>query len=691
MADFSNDEQLQKFIAQKHQALREGKIGQEEYNAAMRDAKVGIENFTAKVTASTKNLQNKFISTFSNVASGKVTGASVYNDAIEAVAELGAIELLALGPLGWALGAAAIAAGKYVTSVNKQADSLFETYQDISRSGLAIGMKDTFDNLQKFGYTVEEIAQMGQLLKENSIMLSQFGGTAYTGAGKFAELAASIQDSELGLQFQRMGLSVDEINKGAAGYLNILYLSGNLNKQTILELKDSTVEYLNEQARLTKLTGINAKQQNDSIAKALNTQEFAGAQLKLAQAGDAKSLERLKLNLKLIPLIGQDLGEEAETAFAKFAGGALNNEDAIKFRKTLPTFSRLYDSGETDIDVLRQAYLEDVPRTINAYTSQAVLDNTKQILNFAQIAKSRSILNGGNAEERSKQAKKEIDDAKNGKDKSVNAQIKLRTAQRNMGQSFDTFYNQGVVPVTGAMNALSTGLSNATGIAGRAFGKKEAFKGAGIAFTSPAGAEALLKFTGNSGSKANFDQLQPAVKNAFISMVAEYGKSVTIQSANRTYADQARLYNAWEKAGGSESNPIVNVPGMGRIRMPNKPGTSPHESGRALDVDDSSFSALSGLFGKYGFKTVAGDPGHIQMASGGMVSGPKDGYDATLHGTEAVIPMENKQAITVQTQEDTMLEQHSLLLSMKISKLDELIRGMQTHYDTSNKILMRQS
>lgn len=692
MADFSDDGQLQKFIAQKYQALHDGKISQEEYNAVIRDAKVGIENFTAKVNAAAKNLQNKLLSTASNLASGKVTGASVYNDAIETVAELGAIELLALGPFGWALAGAAIAAGKYVTSVNKQADALFENYQDISRSGLAVGMKDTFDGLQKFGYTVEEIAKMGQLLKENSIVLAQFGGTAYTGAGKFAELAATIQDSEIGLQFQRMGMSVDEINRSTAGYLNILYISGELNKGSILELKDSAVEYLTEQTRLTKITGLTADQQNKNIEAAMSNQQFAGAQLKLQQSGNAKDLEKYKLNRNLVSRIGVELGEDAQQAFAKFAGGAMSGEDIIKFRRTFPTFSRLYDEGELNQEVLIQAALEDIPGTINAFGQQSIWNKSdKYILNFAQIAQARARLFGDKAEDRSKKAKSEIQDAKDGKDKATAAQVKLLTSQRNIGQSFDKFYNQGIVPVTGAMNALSTGLSNATGIVGSFAGKKEALKGAGPTFTSPAGAEALLKFTGNSGSKANFDQLQPAVKNAFMSMIAEYGKSVTIESANRTYADQKRLYDAWEKAGGSASNPIVNVPGMGRIRMPNKPGTSPHENGRALDVDLNSYSGLSSLLGKYGFKTVNGDPGHIQMANGGIATGPKDGYNATLHGTEAVIPMDNKKAIPVNTQENMLADQQSALISLKITKLDELIRGMQTHYDTSNKILMRQS
>ena len=79
------------------------------------------------------------------------------------------------------------------------------------------------------------------------------------------------------------------------------------------------------------------------------------------------------------------------------------------------------------------------------------------------------------------------------------------------------------------------------------------------------------------------------------------------------------------------------------------------------------------------------------MANGGMVAGPKDGYDATLHGTEAVIPMDGKKAISVETQEDTMMDQQATLISMKITKLDQLIRGMQTHTETSHKILMKQS
>jgi hypothetical protein len=123
--------------------------------------------------------------------------------------------------------------------------------------------------------------------------------------------------------------------------------------------------------------------------------------------------------------------------------------------------------------------------------------------------------------------------------------------------------------------------------------------------------------------------------------------------------------------------------------MPAKPGTSPHEKGNAIDLDDSSFAGLSGLFGKYGFNTVKGDPGHIQMAKGGVVSGPTGGYNATLHGTEAVVPMADEQTIPVES-EDMGDKQQLELLSKKIMTLDNIINSAKRNISVTEQILKKQ-
>ena len=540
---------------------------------------------------------------------------------------------------------------------------------------------------------------MSQLLKSNSEVLSQFGGTTYFGAQKFADLAASLQYGQTSIALQRMGKSFDEINQDTAGYLRVMAASGRIGKSTFDELKEGAIDYINEQARLTRLTGKTAEEQTSDLADFYKVSEFAGAQYLLDAAGDELSKKTHRINEIMAIRIKERLGPKFAAGFVKgISGRNLQDEDVQKFQTYAKRFSALKKSGETNENKLADALDQDIKESNLEWLWLGTHNvANKWIPDIAKGIQAEGRYYNESSEKSNKAAVAEIAAQQDGVDPAVNAHVKLNTSTRNLNQGMDLFYNKGIVPVTGLMNTLSGGLSKATGIVSTAAGRPEGIGAttptpAAPSITAPVGsAEGLLRFTGASGSKDNFDQLKPDVKNAFLAMVGAYGKTVTINSARRSPEDQQRLYSAWEKAGGSESNPIVNVPGMGRIRMPAKPGTSPHENGRAIDLDDSSFSALSGLFGKYGFKTVAGDPGHIQMASGGIATGPKDGYNATLHGTEAVIPMDGKKAISVISQEDTMADQQSELLTMKITKLDLLIKGMQTHYNTSHKILMRQS
>ena len=692
MADLSDTSKIQEYIDLKAQQLADGVIDQKQFNAAMRDAKVGIDGYTAKLISASEKLKKDIAGLGSSMVKGD-SGASVYNKSLTSATDLVSSFLDSFGFLGKVLGLVVTGAAKYVTAVNEQADKLYETYQDISRSGLATGMADTFKNLQNFGYTVSEIANMGELLKQNANTLAQFGGTAAGGASKFSELAASIQSSHIGTEFQRMGMSVDDINKSVAGYMRIQQISGTLGTQTNQELKDSTVAYINQQAELTRITGLTAEQQNAALEQAYAEQRFNAEQYNLRNIqGDPAALAKASRNEKLVKMFAGNFGGPATAALQKYLSGAMNDEDANKFRRTFPKMSRMIDDGVIDVATLVDRGTRDAEQTAKDFNDQAQMGNAeKTVLKYSDITKIAGRTYSGLVADNEKKAKEEIAEQKAGGDPAVANMVKLTTAQRNQTQAFETLINDGIVPVTSGIEKLSSGITAVTGVVSTAAGRTTEVGKTTASGIDTTGAESLLRFTGNSGSKSNFDSLNPDVKKAFLSMVKAYGKSVTIESAARSTEDQARLYNAWVAAGGSDSNPIVNVPGMGRIRMPAKPGGSSHESGRAIDLDLSSYNALAGLFGQYGFKTINGDPGHIQMANGGMVSGPKDGYDATLHGTEAVIPMDGKKAITVQTQEDTVLEQHSKLLSMKIIKLDQLIKGMQTHYDTSSKILMRQS
>ena len=83
------------------------------------------------------------------------------------------------------------------------------------------------------------------------------------------------------------------------------------------------------------------------------------------------------------------------------------------------------------------------------------------------------------------------------------------------------------------------------------------------------------------------------------------------------------------------------------------------------------------------------DPVHFTIPSaeeGGIVSGPASGYQTTMHGTEAVIPMQNNSGDFVKMFE-VMAAQSSRMADM----LEILVRAQKDGNDISTQILRQQA
>ena len=76
----------------------------------------------------------------------------------------------------------------------------------------------------------------------------------------------------------------------------------------------------------------------------------------------------------------------------------------------------------------------------------------------------------------------------------------------------------------------------------------------------------------------------------------------------------------------------------------------------------------------------------VMAEEGGEFSGPDSGYPATLHGREAVIPLDNGSGNFVQ-----LFEQMAMMMGQQASSLDELVRIAKNGNDISNKILRQQA
>jgi hypothetical protein len=73
---------------------------------------------------------------------------------------------------------------------------------------------------------------------------------------------------------------------------------------------------------------------------------------------------------------------------------------------------------------------------------------------------------------------------------------------------------------------------------------------------------------------------------------------------------------------------------------------------------------------------------------GGIASGPSSGYQAMLHGTEAIVPLSDGRSIPVT---NTSSPEQIGAMSAQLDKLDELISVMKNQLSVSSRILQMQS
>ena len=244
--------------------------------------------------------------------------------------------------------------------------------------------------------------------------------------------------------------------------------------------------------------------------------------------------------------------------------------------------------------------------------------------------------------------------------------------------------------VSGGASAVATGV---TGGAGGTAGAKQ---------TAPAGTQAAPKAapgapapsapggpatsTGGASLSGNLSGVDQRLVGALTAAADEYksltGKAVTVTSGLRDSAKQQQLYDAYKS---------------GRSKFPAaKPGTSKHEQGLAVDINQSDADAMDsmGLLRKHGLaRPVPKDPVHIQgFAGGGIASGPQSGYQTMLHGTEAVVPLPDGKSIPVEFPNIMSgLSDETNLIAQQLAKMDDIMRVMQNQISVSNKILQRSS
>jgi hypothetical protein len=691
MAEFTSPEEFEKYLSAMKEQYEAGYVSAKEYNDALKDAATGVKGYTANLKQSMSQLGTSFKQLGKDVYAGK-QGAAVFNDTMESGGNAVAAYALKFGPAGIALGLFTKAVMSYVGAAAKQSDALYDSYQKISRSGTigADAMTQVFESAVKMGYTVDQLGNLGTLLAANSKNFGLFSSSAVAGSKQFTEISKSLQDSPTRKYFMNLGMTVDDINNGLAGFYKQEGAMGQLRGKSNAELIQGSKAYIREMEILTRLTGQTREEMEAQREEALNIDAFYASLMDMPK--DAQK-EAMKLFNQLYAVDKKAALELASNVSGAITGttdlllstqgqsAKINKESLAAGMTAAEAMQLLSDSSRPMIGITKE--VAQVGGQIGLSTRSLVMLGNKGIDPFAKELENIT---------------KDVDKAGEGFDSATNSQSKMRDAQIKSAQNLQEFVKLGVAPVTKAMQFLAEAIENLTSfIPGAGRTRKGVTSGAPT--TKSGGAVEGVSATGEvdlSGGGGGAEA--PAAPKDLSGLRLKSGEATAGGDATDSLVTLA--YAIQDKLGGnlkyfSAFNDKYHQ-GLDR--------DSAHKRGTALDftlTDATQAAAVASMVqGMPGVKYVkdeyanlssGGTGGHIHAevsaANGAILSGPSSGYrpNLTMHGTEAIVPLNTaaQQAVAGGDSADIMVEQ--------LNKLDEMVTILKNQLSVSTKIMQYSS
>ena len=399
-------------------------------------------------------------------------GASVFNNSISAGSEYLSNFLSDIPFVGGALKAMGKSAADYVVAVNKQSDVLFKSFQDLSKVGgsSAEGMQGVFDGMQKMGYTLKDLDKYQAVISENSALMASFGGTVSQGIKRFTDVSKGIQESGLQTEFLRMGLTVDDINKGQAGYLKILQQTGQLQGKTTGELTQGTAEYLRKQSELSRLTGLSVDQLAKKFEEDQKNERYQATMTELkmkAAAGDKSATDKLAYYTELVQKAANMPDEVREGIRDTISGFGQQTEAGQKFARMSAGAADMIAKGSGDVSTVLGTLVTDAKtqRESTAGYVKAVGDQTTYFKQSTLLGIEAANQGAKSAKENTvaaaAAAEKEKQDLVNGKNVDINNRVAMQQAQVATTTAMQNLVQLGVHPVGVAMRNLASGVEQA--------------------------------------------------------------------------------------------------------------------------------------------------------------------------------------------------------------------------------------
>ena len=415
-------------------------------------------------TAQFKQAGSDFVSSMLSGAQG----ASVFNNTISTGSKVVSGFVSDIPFVGTALKLMGESAADYVVAVNKQSDVLFKSFQDLSTVGgsSAAGMQGVFDGMQKMGYTLQDLDKYKSVISENSTLMASFGGTVSEGAKKFAKVASGIQETGLQTEFLRMGMTVDDINKGQVNYLKIQQQTGQLQGKTTEQLTQGTADYLRKQSELSRLTGLSVDQLAKKFEEDQKNERFQATMTELkmkAATGDKSAADKLSYYTELVQKAANMPEEVREGIRDTISGFGQQTEAGQKFARMSAGAADMIAKGSGDVSTVLGTLVTDAKnqREATAGYVKAVGDQTTYFKQSTLLAIEGFNQSGKSAEANAAAAEKERNDLAQGTNVDINNRVAMQQAQIATTTAMQNLVQLGVHPVGAAMRGLASGIEQA--------------------------------------------------------------------------------------------------------------------------------------------------------------------------------------------------------------------------------------
>ena len=597
-----------------------------------------------------------------------------------------------LGRFGQALGVggrtlevfnkATLASAKYLTERLNASYKVFQQFGSVGALG-AQGIEGLIDQSLQSKLGLEAF---GKVVMDNSQTLAAFGGTAFQGAERFSQLISDLTDpaKTAGDELRNLGLRGEDIAQWAATYIASEQRMGRARATTAEQLTAGTIAYVKQLDELSRLTGESKENLEKQRQAAETDQQYRATLYKLEMQGRKPDADRLR---DTISAIGKVYGPEMQQAAMAAASGMITNEKAAAASaSTMGQFTGIItdviNNGQGMTSTLQrlQGAIEPSMGTIADF-AQATHNASGTFINFAELAQGQA------------HALNQLtpDAIRREQDSAAKTQNKLTLQTQDAIKVMQETTIELTKLTKQALPAASTGVSLlATASLGAAKAMNAVFNavfgGAGSAGAANAPGPNTTPGGAATGMVPGGGQLQPRPR-----LGPDALQQLNVRSQGERGQYDPRLIGLARNL--QDMYPGITFTGI------NDRDNGAHGRGEALDFTlpgmtvgdvEQGRSMVESLRNMgFGFALdeynnpsprATGPHFHAQLATGGIVSGPKGGYNAMLHGTEAVVPLPDGRSIPVQNADSGNFE-------LQLDRLDTIISVMRDQVQATQKLL----